>query len=233
MSKRGIRLLIAFILGVIILGTLYLVINNKKITQAGKDFKHEYEAINGKEAGHGSAYRKISISENNKFKHVSQKEVLKKLENNETFYLYVGDKKCPWCRSAIEKAVEVSNKAKNVKEIYYVNIWDEDFNEVLRDKYKLNDNESLEKVNDGTKLYKLMLKRFNKVLNDYNLNKEDGTKVEVGEKRVYAPNYFYIKNGKAKKMVEGTSDKQEGAFDKLTKEMLKDEEDIFKEFFKN
>ena len=55
----------------------------------------------------------------------------------------------------------------------------------------------------------------------------------MGEKRIYAPNYFYISNGKVKKMVEGISDKQKDSREELTDEILKDEEEQFNDLFKN
>ena len=51
------------------------------------------------------------------------------IENKETFYVYFGDELCPWCRSVIEKFIEVAKK-NDVKKVYYVKIWDDDHNEI-------------------------------------------------------------------------------------------------------
>ena len=60
---------------------------------------------------------------------------------------------------------------------------------------------------------------------------ENGNVVEVGEKRIYAPNFVFVKNGEAEKLVMGSSDKQEISNQELTEEMLEDEEEIFSDFF--
>ena len=59
------------------------------------------------------------------------------------------------------------------------------------------------------------------------------SEVKVGEKRIYAPNFIYVNNGKAVKMTEGISDKQKDAFEELSDEILEDEEKLFNEFFNN
>ena len=228
MKKDTVRIIFVVILLLILLGAYaYKEVSSKKYA---KDFKEEYEKINGKKVGEHE-YRKITINENNPFRHVSQEKVKSMLEENKTFYLYIGDEKCPWCRSVVEKAVEVANK-KGIKEIYYLNIWDKDFNEILRDKYTIKKLSEKEKLNDGTETYKLMLKRFNSKLSDYTLTDEENVEVKIGEKRIFAPTYFYIKNGKLERMTTALSDKQTDAYGRLTKEILNDEEKEFNKLFK-
>ena len=159
------------------------------------------------------------------------KELLEKIDNKETFYVYFGDELCPWCRSVIEKFIEVANKNK-IKKVYYIKIWDKDGNEVLRSKYKLNDNNEIEEVQKGTDEYIKLLTTFDSLLSDYTLKDKDGKEVPVNEKRIYAPNFIYVKDGKGVKLVEGISEKQTDSREELTKEMLEDEEKIFNEFFK-
>ena len=204
---------------------------SKKDKEAALDFKKEYESINEKEISEGKVHRTLSIPEDNPFEKVNPKEVLDMIDKKETFYLYVGDSFCPWCRSVLEKAIEVA-KDNKIKKIYYIEIWDDEWNEIFRDKYELKDGK-VSKVSDGTKEYKEFLNTFDSVLSDYTLTDDSGKKVEVGEKRIYAPNYFYIKDGKVVKMIEGISDKQKGSFDELTKEILKDEEKQFNKLFSN
>lgn len=193
-------------------------------------FKDEYEGLNGKTSSYGSKYRDVSIDKDNPFVYASTSDIVKMMDDNETFFVYFGDKQCPWCRSAIEKAIEVSKKY-NVGTIYYVNIWDDEHNELLRDKYELDDENKPKMVSAGTKEYKKLLKYFDNVLADYTLTDDEGNEVSVGEKRIFAPNFIYVKEGKAIKLVEGTSDVQKDANAKLTDEMLKDEEKQFKTLF--
>ena len=200
-------------------------------SKESKAFKEEYESINGKENASGKIHRTISIPEDNPFVKVEASEIVKMMDDGETFYVYFGDPLCPWCRSVLEKATEVAKKNK-IKKIYYVKIWDKDGNEVLRDKYKLDDNNNLEVVFEGGESYKDLLQKFDSVLSEYNLTNAAGEKVSVGEKRIYAPNFMYVENGEVKSLVEGISDKQTDSREELTKEMLEDEEKIFNEFFK-
>ncbi len=223
MKKKMIILMLTFIS----LFTLTACTNNKSALA----FKEEYESLNGKENAAGKKHRTLNISKDNPYEKISQESVIKKLENKDTFYLYVGDSLCPWCRSVLEKSIEVA-KNKKIDKIYYIDIWDDEGNEILRDKYELKDGKAT-KVSDGKDTYKKLLKAFDKVLSDYTLTDEDGNKVEVGEKRIYAPNFFYIKNGKVIKMVEGISDKQKDSREELTDEILADEEKIFSKFFSN
>ena len=217
------KLIIILLIGIL----LFTGCSNKDALK----FKEDYESINGKEIGENK-YRDVSIDKDNPFVEVDAEEILEMIEKDETFYVYFGDKKCPWCRSVIEKAIKVS-KDYDVKKIYYVSIWDDDFNEILRDKYKLNDKGKVEKVSDGTDTYNKLLKEFDSLLSDYTLTDNNKKEVKVGEKRIYAPNFIYVNNGKAVKMTEGISDKQKDAFEELSDEILADEEKLFKEFFNN
>ena len=217
------RFIIILLIGIL----LFTGCSNKNALK----FKNDYESINGKEIGENK-YREVSIDKENPFVEVDAKMIVEMIENDETFYVYFGDKKCPWCRSVIEKAIKVS-KDYDVDKIYYVSIWDDDFNEILRDKYKLDDKGKVEKVSDGTKEYTKLLKAFDSLLSDYTLTDNNKKEVKVGEKRIYAPNFIYVSEGKAVKMTEGISDKQKDSNQELSDEILADEEKLFKEFFNN
>ena len=216
---------------VLLLIILVLVLTgcNKKVNYAEK-FKNDYESLNGIKSKSGKVHRTVSIDIDNPFIEISAKELVEKIENKETFYVYFGDKLCPWCRSVIEKAIEVA-KDNDIEKIYYVAIWDDEGNEILRDKYELQDNK-LTKVIDGSKEYYKILKYFDNVLSDYNLTDSEGNKVSTEEKRIYAPNFIYVEDGESLRLTEGISDKQKDSREKLTSEILEDEEELFKEFFK-
>ena len=233
---------VPYILGIVVVALLVLfgafLINEQRSKKDAKlaaekaaAFKEDYESLNGQKIQNSSQeYRTVSIPEDNPFYEVKDSDIVDMINKKETFYVYFGDKKCPWCRSTIEKAVEVAKKYK-VDRIYYVAIWDDNYNEIVRDKYSLNGTK-LEVVNEGTEAYKELLKAFDSKLRDYKLTSDAGVEIEVGEKRIYAPNYFYVKDGKLEKFVAGKSELQKGAFDELTEEILADEEKQFTEFFK-
>ena len=178
-------------------------------------FKDSYEALNGKENASGKVHRTITIDKNNPFKEVRADKIVELVNNKETFYVYFGDPLCPWCRSVLEKFIEVSNKH-NIKTVYYVKIWDEEGNEILRDKITLNEDGTKETTVEGTEAYKKLLTIFDSVLSDYNATDSKGESVFLGEKRIFAPNFMYVKDGVAIKMVEGISSEQTDSRGELT-----------------
>lgn len=193
-------------------------------------FKEEYESLNGKTNSNDKAYRNISIDADNPFVYITAEELVEKINNEETFYVYFGSKFCPWCRSVIEKAIEVS-KEKEISKIYYIDIWDDKGNEILRDKYLINSDNELTQSIKGTDAYHEILEKFDNILSNYTIRDKEGNEIDVGEKRIYAPNFIYVKNGVAELMVEGISDKQKDSKEELTDEILEDESLIFSNFF--
>ena len=196
------------------------------------DFKTDYEEINGKENSKGKIHRTISIDKNNVFVETTPEEIVKMIDNNESFYVYFGSRLCPWCRSVIEKADEIS-RSNGIDKIYYIDIWDDEGNEIFRDKYELDENNTPVKKIEGTDAYSRLIQVFSNYLRSYTIKDEDGTEVNVGEKRIYAPNFGYVENGKAKRLVSGKSSLQKDSREELTEEMLKEEKQIFNEFFVN
>lgn len=193
------------------------------------EFKNEYESLNGKSNDYFE-YRTVSIDEENPFEFVSIDDIVKKIEDKETFYVYFGDSQCPWCRSVIEQAIK-SAKENNVNKIYYVKIWKDFHEEVVRDVYKLNSNNEPEFDRTASDSYYKVLKYFDSVLSDYVLTDIDGNKIFTGEKRIFAPNFIFVEDGKAVRMVEGISSLQKGYNDDLTDDIISDEKKIFDEFF--
>ena len=195
----------------------------------GMSFKEAYESLNGTVNASGKEHRTVTIAEDNPFVSVSAEEAVQKIEDGESFYVYVGDEKCPWCRSVIEKAIEIAKEA-SVSKILYLKIWDDEGNEVLRDKYVYEDGSLKEEVHAPEAYYSL-LESWHDYLRDYTLD-NDGETIDVGEKRIYAPNFIHVVDGKIVSLVRGVSEKQEDSREELSEEMLNDEEDIFREFFK-
>lgn len=194
-------------------------------------FKEEYESINNKTNSSGNLHRTITISADNPFVYLTPEELIQKIENKETFYVYFGSSFCPWCRSVIEKFTSVAQEY-NIDKIYYIDIWDGDHVEILRDTYVLNASGVPEKSNAGADAYYQILSYFDNVLDDYTLTDNNGNTISVGEKRIFAPTFIYVENGKALKEETGISDKQTNSRDVLTEEILKDEEEKFRTFFK-
>ena len=193
----------------LIIISIFLITGCRKNNVDAKKFSEEYEKLNNTKAPYGDNenYRNISIPKNNSFVYSNAKEIVEMIDNKETFYVYFGSAHCPWCRSVIEKAVEVANKNK-VEKIYYVNIWKGFHEEILRDTYEIGDNNKPNKVKDGSKEYYKLLNKFDNLLEDYTLTTDNNEKINVGEKRIFAPNFIYVEKGKAKKIITGISKKQ-------------------------
>ena len=199
-------------------------------TEESLAFKKSYESLNTKTNSWGNEYRTIKIDSINPFVQTTAENIVDMIKNEETFYVYFGDEMCPWCRSVLEAAVR-SAKQNKIDKIYYVDIWDENHNEILRDKYTLNKKNKPEKETGGTDAYYELLEYFKDLLKEYTLKDEKGNIVEVGEKRIFAPNFVYIEKGLAKKLVSGISEKQTTSNGELTTEIREDELRIFNKFF--
>ena len=193
------------------------------------DFKEAYESLNHQENKAGLPYREIAIPEDHPFVETTAEDIVRRIEEKESFYVYVGDEMCPWCRSVIEKAIDLSKEA-GIEKIYYLQIWDEEGNEVLRDKYVYEDGE-LKQERQADETYYRLLQDWDAFLTDYTLSDDQGGKIPVGEKRIYAPNFFYVEDGRLVRFTEGISGLQEDSRQELTDEIIREEETLFRAFF--
>lgn len=219
----------------LILIMLFVFVLSGCTSKSGLKFKETYESLNGKKL-YGKTTRSVSISKDNPIKITTIDKINKKVDNKETFYVYFGFESCPWCRSIIETMLKIA-KEKNIKKIYYVDVRPgTDSNETdIRDEYGMFKDGKIYLMRKGTKDYHEFQKRFNNVLSDYkhgDIESLDGTEYE-GEKRLGAPNIIYVKKGTPKKLVSGISKKQVDGFQKLTEDLLEDEEKTFRNFFSN
>ena len=193
------------------------------------NFKEEYESFNNKSNDY-FAYRNLNVEKDNPIVYSTDEEIVKRIENKESFIVYFGDPECPWCRSVIEQAIK-SAKENKIDKIYYVRFWNEFHTEKIRDVYELNDkNEPVEKTK-GTDAYYKLLEYLDNVLKEYTLKDKEGNVINVNEKRIFLPNFVAIEKGKAKDLIGGISDKQESYNAELTEEVLKDEAKTFNDFF--
>lgn len=194
-------------------------------------FAQEYAAYNGIETKKGKVYRTVSLSADTPFVEARAESVGQRLSDQESFYLYIGDPLCPWCRSVIEQAESVA-KEKRIGEIVSVRIWDDNGEEILRDQYVLEtDKPVLKKA--GSDVYRLFLEVFDAVLSEYTLENEAGEEISIGEKRIYAPSFFRIEKGRVVSFTTGISPLQTDAYAPLTPEILADERRLFETFFKD
>ncbi len=195
----------------------------------GSSFREKYEGVSQRVNNSETEYRPVSIPEDHPFVETGGDEVVSMIENKETFYLYVGDEMCPWCRSVIEMAMQVA-AGHDVDRILYIEIWDDEGSEIFRDKYTLEEGKPVRTVEPGPG-YEALLESFAGFLSDYTLAGDNGETVSTGEKRIYAPNFFYVEGGELKRFTTGISDRQENSHQELTEEMLEDEREAFEYLF--
>jgi len=222
------------ILTTVIVFSIVLLMTSCTNNKESIKFKKEYESLNGVVNTNGNEYRKVNIPKNNPFIISTAKEIISKIENKETFYVYFGSELCPWCRSVIEKAVEIAN-LNEISKVYYVDVWDDEGNEILRDKYVLDDQNKAILAKEGTDDYFKLLDYLDSVLPEYTYaaNKNGGAKLNIEEKRIYLPTFIYIANGIPTRYTSGLSELQTKSREELTKEMLLEEENLFNDFFIN
>lgn len=187
-------------------------------------FKKEYEKLNGKKIK-DHVIRKVTIPKNNPIIYKSADEIVEMIDNKETFVVYFGFSKCPWCRSMIENLISVSNDLK-ITSIYYVDV------ENIRDKKELNtDSEADDNIittEEGSAGYMDLLNRLDNVLEKYILTDEDGREYDTEEKRIYAPNVISVVDGKAVSLTTGISDKLSDPYMKLTDKIIEDSKKMLK-----
>lgn len=208
-----------FMIIVTVLAAIVLVLNIQKVISNnsqtdGIKFKEEYEKLNGKKNDQGKKYREITIDSKNKIVYKTTEEVLNLVDKKKSFVLYFGFDTCPWCRSVVPTLASISKELN--QKVYYIDVKD------IRDTYELDDDNKPKLVKKGSKDYSKLLEKLEPVLEDYTLTDSDNNEIEVGEKRIYAPNIISVINGEAKELTTGISDKQTEGYMKLTKEMEKE-----------
>ena len=208
--KKKIFIIITIIIAALAFCFIYQMHYDYKKTDAYK-FKTEYESLNGEDNGNGKKYRTLNISKKNKIIYSTAEEIVEKTENGETFIVYFGFSKCPWCRSMVENLVDLS--IENDIDIYYVDVLD------IRDTIELVDGE-LKTTKEGDENYMKLIELYSDVLSNYTI-KNGEEKITTGEKRIYAPNVIAVINGEAKEKVEGISEELEDPYGEITEAMKK------------
>lgn len=184
-------------------------------------FKNEYESLNNTiREKDGKKIRSIEISKNNPMIYSSEDEIVKMIENKETFLVYFGFADCPWCRSVLPNLLDSSIDL-GLDKIYYVDVKE------IRDIIEFKDGE-MRTTKEGTDGYYKLLELLSDSLDDYTILDEDDKKISTGEKRIFAPNVVAIVDGKVEKMTDGISEKQTDGYMELTDEMNEESYNEFK-----
>ena len=176
---------------------------NIEITDA-INFKNEYEDINDYDSS--TELKVLEIPDINPMKSITIEELIKKLDNQETFILYVGSPTSAWCRTMIMPMISTA-KEMEISTIYYLSVKE------IKSSYELDSKNKVVEIVEGSTQYKDLVNRFDNVLDYYPAlaykNKKGKLKyVKVDNKYIKEPSIFLINNGKAEMMVDGISDKQ-------------------------
>lgn len=221
--KKFVKLFILLlIMGAVLAGVYYTVDTKKYEKTDAYKFKTEYEKLNGTTSSSGKIIRSVDINKKNRVKYSTAEEIVKKIDKGESFLVYFGFASCPWCRSMVENLINISIE-KNI-DIYYVDVLE------IRDILEYSNGEVVVK-RKGNKYYMELLEKLSDVLDDYRLTDENDEKVEVNEKRIYAPNVVSIINGVPKMKVEGVSDELKDPYSTLTDDMIEESKRQLKEVF--
>lgn len=205
-------LILAVVLAALLLALSLLKMPGKITNKDAIKFKEEYENLNGKTNENSKKkYRTVKIDSKNKIVYSSAKEVLKMMEEKKSFVVYFGFDSCPWCRSVVENVSKISKELD--EDIYYVDVKE------IRDVYELDDENKPKLTKEGDKNYLKLIKKLDSVLKEYTLTTADDNEVQVGEKRIYAPNIVSVIDGEAKELTTGLSGKQTDGYMTLTDEM--------------
>ena len=196
----------------------------------GKEFAEKYESMNGKKSVHGDIFRTIELSDDNVFVKTTIEDVAKMIRNKETFYLYVGDEMCPWCRATIESADQVSREL-GIEKIYYLELWDDDHKELFRDQLEIMADGSIKTIIPQSEDYKLLVSLGGTLLKKYELFDANRNMQIYDEYRVYGANYFYVLNGELKRFTTSITPKLTDKFMDLTDEIREEQKEEYEKFF--
>ncbi len=195
----------------------------RKATADSKEFKKQYESLNGEQNSSGKDYLKVSIAENNPIDIKTDEEILEVLEKG-TGVIYFGFNSCPWCRSLVETLLKSIDDNK-IENVYYVDIKDN------RSTFEVV-NKKLKNTKEGTEAYYGILEYLDEYLTEYKIT-EGKKEYDTKEKRLYAPTVVAVKEGEIVGFHEGTVESQEDPYLGLNADEKKELEKIFNEMFKS
>ena len=235
----------ALIIVVIFLSGYFILKNNNKspfesltATADEKEFKKEYESINGTTRTNGQEVKKINIRDKNKMEYIDIEKALEILDNG-SGVIYFGYAADPLCRNAVPSIIEAAADA-NLDKIYYINVRPNDkIENDIRDTYELNERNKPKLVKEGSDGYKDLIVALANELSDYVLYTDKGKSVNAGEKRLNVPTVVAIKDGELVGYHEGTvkgNNEEDGKVNDLTeaeeKELYNTYKEIFEEYLK-
>ncbi len=197
-------------------------IQERLATESSKEFKKQYESLNGTKNDSDKDYLEVSLKENNPVQIKTDEEILDVLENG-TGVIYFGFNSCPWCRSMVETLIE-SFDDNELENLYYVDVKD------IRSTFEVK-KKKVVNTKKGTDAYYDILEYLDEYLTEYKItsNKKE---YDTKEKRLYAPTVVVLKNGEIIGFHEGTVESQTDPWLGLNADEKKELKATFDELFK-
>lgn len=189
-------------------------------------FKNKYEDLNDDKT---IDYIKVEIPEINPMKELSVEDLLKKINDKESFLVFFGSPSSQWCRSMVVQMIETA-KEMDINTIYYISIKD------IKDVYELDSKNKVNKAIDGTDEYHQLLNKLSNLLDnypslEYKNKKKKIVNVKVNDKYIKEPSLIFIKDGVGEAICDGISDKQDNPNDITEKEITDETKQEFIDLF--
>lgn len=231
-NSYGRTLIAALLIAILFLGG-YIAVQYKKnggfgdkpvyvATQDEKQFKKDYESLNGTTTVSGEKNKEIKILEDNNIKYITLEEAATILDS-ESGVIYFGFASCQYCRNAVPVLLDAM-KSSDLDTIYYVNIRPEEKEENdLRNFYKLNEKNKIRILKEADPSYRDVVRALANYLDDYVLYNSKGKKYNVGEKRLYAPTVVSVVDGVIVGFHQGTVENHEYDENKNLKDLTKEQ----------
>lgn len=173
----GIVISILIVIAIMTVGLISIIDDKQEVGSDALKFKEEYELLNNKYyEEYDLTVSTMNIDKDNPIKYLSDENIIEKLTNG-THIIYFGFPECGWCRRAVPVLLNFAKKNK-IETIYYYNFYN------LRNEYEKGENK------DKVKLYE----SITEILKD-NLEKSYEEGNHQGQKRLSAPDVYFIKNG--------------------------------------
>ena len=225
--KKKLLLMGLILVTITLVGCTYKYVNPDRVK-----FKEDYESLNGETNNSGKEYRVLGVPTEHPYTYTTVDDLNKMIENKESFIAYFGANWCPWCRSMLLTSINKANEH-NIEKIYYVDVRPGNIiNNDIRDIYSKDENGKIYLSHRGTDAYKKFTNSLKDILKDYKAGDItlEGTEFE-GEKRIGAPTFIMVKNGKGVTITSGVSQEQTDAYMDLNYEIYKDMGKKIDEFF--
>lgn len=206
-------------------------VGSSKITESEKKFKEEFETLNGTANEEGITHITVTIPENNNIEYITLKDADKMLdaEEKKSGVILFGYASNPWGRNLIPLLLEVAEE-KELDKIYYVNLMDEEGND-LRTTYTLDEKTGKLNMVQGENEYYNVRSSLTDYISDYvYYNAKDKKTTMKGEKYLSAPTIVAIKDGEILDVYESTiemTEKDSGATKVFTTEDKTSAKDAF------